>query len=135
MREPDLRPVEPPGSLFAGFNREQHTVRPGDIVTGIDLRVIPEARLAGAERALAHAEATVDPTWGRQAEAHTLAYAACHETWMTEDVVAAFTGPPPPDARSWGAVIAGLSRRKLIFKTGYRLDGFGSPKPTWRAAT
>lgn len=138
-REPDVRPTEPPGSLF--------TFKPSDQCTNFHewakanpagrVQLVPPARLRAAEAAAAHADRTSAPDWQQRAAVHLLRYGAAHEPFLVEDAVAAWEAagePAAPDSRAWGSVAAKLARGKAIYPVGARKDRFGSLKNLWAVA-
>ena len=74
----------------------------------------------GAQRAMDHADQTVT-CWSDQARGFMAEFIRAHASFPSEDVwIAAEKAgiPKPPDRRSWGGVINGFTRRRLIRAVG-----------------
>lgn len=107
---------------------------PGQAV--IDFEAAMAARDVGIERAVAHADA-VESQWSGMALGMLVAFVnEAAGPFLIEEARAwaeAHELPPPPDARSWGAVTRRAAAKRLIRKVGFRAAASSncSPKVLW----
>ena len=142
MREPDIRPVEPPGGLWSIERYVDRnppaapswldTLRPNGTLP------IPPERLQAAQRAAERAGRESRTDWQSATEAAVLRLAGSQPDvpWLMETLrdmlEGAGTVPPAPDERAWGSVAASLARKGLIVRVAYAKAHDGSPKSLWR---
>ena len=105
----------------------------------LDFTAAMDARDRGIERAVAHADA-VESQWSGMALGMLVAFVKeADGPFLIEEARAwaeAHELPPPPDARSWGAVTRRAAAKRVIRKVGYgpAASSNCSPKVLWEKA-